>query len=405
MRILIIQAYTPANMGDGAILLSMQKEARRVFGDDVEVHVAALDPEAYAEHLGVIAHGQLLPWKLTIFWGTSGGRYRLERAARSTILPAQTRVTLQAYLNADLVLAAGGGYLADYYRRQFPFWHLDYRCATAAGVPFVFFSQGFGPAETWVSKLFLAKALRRSRLFIGRDHLSIERLERFGADMSKVAMCPDVALLHVDLPEGAGRVPEPTLGMSLLRWANYLRDVDGQHLTYMDAVQSAVSDLLAENDGTRLQIQSTNSALGPNAMDDISVADDMAARLTKAGFGPRLENIPWTADPIAFATSASRCELFLASRMHSAVLNLVAGVPVVGIAYEEKMRGLMTMFGLEEFVVDIENPEALPETLKRAWDQREELRARVAERMPKVAREAERAMELCASIVDRPPCA
>jgi colanic acid/amylovoran biosynthesis protein len=47
-------------------------------------------------------------------------------------------------------------------------------------------------------------------------------------------------------------------------------------------------------------------------------------------------------------------DLFLASRMHSAILALDTGIPVIALSYQPKSRGTFDLLGLGRYVVDVE---------------------------------------------------
>jgi colanic acid/amylovoran biosynthesis protein len=92
-------------------------------------------------------------------------------------------------------------------------------------------------------------------------------------------------------------------------------------------------------------------------------------------------------------------DLFLGTRLHSNIFALTEGVPVVAIGYQYKTRGVMRMLGLEPWVLDIEEvePQELAALLERAWEDRTEIRARLAEALPVLRDMASQAGELVAA--------
>ncbi len=70
------------------------------------------------------------------------------------------------------------------------------------------------------------------------------------------------------------------------------------------------------------------------------------------------------------------CSLFVGMRFHSLVLSSAVGVPIVGLVYAPKVRGLMQSLETPEFALELADlsPENLSETLARAWRRRGELK-------------------------------
>ena len=415
MKILFIHAFSPKNMGDGAIVLAMISEARRVFGDSVEISVSATEPDAIREILGVPAHGRLLPqrsvgrrgdrirwliWNLPsillLWWGSGGGRARLRWLSRRRLLAASTRTAVSEYLTASIVVASGGGYLGDSYRRPLPFWHLEYRCAGAAGVPLVFFSQSVGSVRHLSTRLFVRKALRRGDLFIARDPQTLVNIASLGSFGDRTALCADAALLlkapTADRPPS--RSSGPCVGVSLIRWDHYSGEGERKHAAYLDALQRALGGLLRGDPTLQVRLYGTNRAHRTNSMNDSAVLEEMRRRLAEEGLGDRCVVVDWTPYPDVFMRDVSQCDLLVATRMHSAIMAFNVGVPAAGIAYEEKLRGLLEMFELGDYVVDIENPGAIPDLVGRAYENREQMRRTVERMAPVLRSQASRAMEL-----------
>jgi len=418
LRLLVIGAFTPANLGDGAIVTRMVSEAERVFGPECRVSVSATDPDAFHSLLGIDAHGRLIDWSPLGTWparlswlartfvtasslwvAALGGRRALERLSHADRLPASSQRALAEILNADLVLSAGGGYLADPYQRQFPFWYLEHLCVHSAGAPLVFFSQSFGPADKWLSKFFLRRSLGVASGFISRDRLSFERLERLVANQPNTTVCADVALT-APLVAPVEREYR-TIGVSLLKWVNFSASQAVSHEAYLHSVHEAVVSCLNAESDLHVRLYATNHGLGRNAMDDVAVCEDMRNRLALSGFADRCHVADWTADVASFCSDVASCELLVASRMHSAVLALSQGVPVVGIAYEEKMFGLLELFGLDEHCVPIETPDAFGGIISAGWSARSATRKTVRDALPSLRDNAAYAMEFCSQIKEQ----
>ncbi|UOE44324.1 polysaccharide pyruvyl transferase family protein [Agromyces larvae] len=89
---------------------------------------------------------------------------------------------------------------------------------------------------------------------------------------------------------------------------------------------------------------------------------------------------------------AARAHIVITGRMHLAVMSLMAGVPAVTIASQGKVEGLMALFDLPALCVEPGAALAaeLPSRLAKVLADRDEIAARIAERLPAVRSLAER---------------
>ena len=94
-----------------------------------------------------------------------------------------------------------------------------------------------------------------------------------------------------------------------------------------------------------------------------------------------------------------RMELVIGLRLHSLILGAAAGVPIVGIDYDPKIRGFMEYAGAEDYLSGVEDPpEALIRQMEKALDNRTSLKHRLlgrCERMQaKIIEESQRIAEI-----------
>ena len=70
-----------------------------------------------------------------------------------------------------------------------------------------------------------------------------------------------------------------------------------------------------------------------------------------------------------------RVDMVLGVRLHAVLLASSMATPVVAIAYEQKVHGLMQRLDLQDYVVDLFslNSEDLIDTMNRAMDKKEEI--------------------------------
>ena len=90
-----------------------------------------------------------------------------------------------------------------------------------------------------------------------------------------------------------------------------------------------------------------------------------------------------------------RAGLTVGMRLHSLILSASMGVPVVGLQYQPKVRFFMEANGLENYTLEFRHFSAsnFAEVIRRGWEDRQEIRSRLARRIPELqasAREAAR---------------
>jgi colanic acid/amylovoran biosynthesis protein len=85
-----------------------------------------------------------------------------------------------------------------------------------------------------------------------------------------------------------------------------------------------------------------------------------------------------------------RMRWFVGTRMHSNIFALSMGVPTLAIGYLPKTVGLMETIGLEEWTLPIETLTAyqLEEAFARLVAREQEVRGRLAQRIPELTRAA-----------------
>jgi colanic acid/amylovoran biosynthesis protein len=83
-------------------------------------------------------------------------------------------------------------------------------------------------------------------------------------------------------------------------------------------------------------------------------------------------------------------DLFVGTRMHSAIYALDGGVPTLTVAYQPKTTGIMAALGLERFVLPIEDvtTEVLRAAFERLREEADTVRAVLAMRIPEIRERA-----------------
>jgi polysaccharide pyruvyl transferase CsaB len=337
---LISGYYGAGNLGDEAILTCMLDDLRAIDGD-LKFVVTSWDPEATQAQYGV----QAVHWK--------------NIDALFEIVP-----------QVDLVILGGGGLFHDY-------WGLDpstYLRASAwditaygslpllarlNNVPAMIYAVGLGPFKTSTALQHTRYAFENCQAVTLRDQASLALLEKSGYFTNREAkpipqvLADPVFSLTASLEEDR-RAAEYLAALSpggvgklaavSLRYWDLSAGCDG----WLEKIANGVSGFLQTETDLELLLIPFQSNPENAYTDDTAVIDGFTRLLDTTV----LERVHVVREPITpgFAQALfKRCVLVLGMRLHSLILGINAGTPIVGLSYDPKVTSLMQAAGLEEY--------------------------------------------------------
>jgi colanic acid/amylovoran biosynthesis protein len=379
MNVLILNTVA-LNGGDGAILLALLEGLRERLGPTASFIVHEAQPEVATRYYPSVAFRPTAWSALGHFETSRTGEWRRRAVARALlaaargglvgalaqrVLPPALRRTLDEYRAADVVITTGGTYLVEHYDLAGRL--LSFEVALAARKPLVFYTQSLGPFRRPGVRSALERILSQADLVLLRDALSQQHAADLGGRTDHLRVAPDCvfSLANADrltMAATARRFTDQPLrvAVSVRDWTHFTtRDpVDGMR-DYLAAVRAATVHLV-ERHGARVTFVSTCQGIAEYAHDDARTAREVVDLLP-----PHVRSAVTVDDhfhePRQLLELLSGFDLVVATRMHFAIMALAAGVPVIPIAYEFKMRELFGHLGQAKWVHDIESitPEAL----------------------------------------------
>jgi colanic acid/amylovoran biosynthesis protein len=419
MNILVINVHSLTNAGDAALTLEMLRQLRECFPGG-QITLAMDDPEPLGADARVI--GSIMHWCKTI---AHDGRsvwhirnllrflpaslisliaYRLFGKRFFPGMSSSQRETIEAYFDAYVVISKPGGFLYTSGGVGLPFLLTIYTIAFAilCNKPHYMLPQSIGPLQrTW--QCWLARwALNRSRLTMIREPASAREIAAIGVARDRWIEIPDLAFAFPAASVERARAwlaqhgaicqaGQPCIGITAINWQaqNSAFNLQAQ---YEDALYEALSRFAV---AWRARLIFFPHAVGPTVeQDDRVVARRIAARFSHCDVTLIEEQAP----PDVMKAAFGQMELFIGTRMHSNIFALCGGVPVVAIGYLRKTEGIMSMLGLESFVVDIRHltAGALLERIEHAWPMRAKLRQKIQAAVVALAESASQATALIA---------
>ena len=319
----------------------------------------------------------------------------------------------RAVREADAVWdVTGGDSFADLYgARHLRAMVAPKRLALDLGVPLVLLPQTYGPFHLPSSRRAARAILAGAALAWARDARSFEALrELAGADFD-----PERHRLGVDVAFGLeARAPRAALPEAIAGWLHRPRSAPlvglnvsgliandpraserfGLEVDYRAALRALVERLLERSDARVLLVP---HVLVP---DGAVESDPLACRALRAELPrrdlERVEVLPAGLDQSETKWVLGQLDWFCGTRMHACIGALSSGVPAAGVAYSPKTRGVFETCGQGERVADLRRGTAaeLVELLWRAWEERAQAAAVLAERLPEVRRTCAEQMEL-----------
>ena len=411
-EILITNAYSARNRGDAAIILGMAESLRRaeVFRE-ADIRVSSADHPADTKRypLPVVPSFHslkngfsgspvlnalyflfvLLP--LSLLWATAWRLARLDLP-----LPGSFRELMRAYARADLVVAAGGGYLyttsAIHGNVMLLITVYSFFFGVLLGKPVYLYAQSIGPFAVSLQAWLVRWTLSRVRLVEVREEVSGRLLDgwRMPTTVRRVA---DAAFLLTARPPGEGIwIPgasgRPTVGMTVRKWFRNR----AQQATYEQTMAGFVDWLVGEGGAEVIILPQVTFAEGGD--DDRETARRVVASVARHD-GIRVVEDELGAEEIKWL--CGRMELFVGTRMHSNIFALSLGVPTLAVAYQPKTWGIMASLGLEDFVIPIEK--LTVDALTERFEALSRENSRIREHLRRVIGEIEESAELAGRLI------
>ena len=323
MRIGIVGNYGHRNLGDEALLLGAIESARSGAGlRESEIVVLSDNHDDTAGRLQDV--------------GCEVRQLRRAFGGRRRNLPLIVRDVYKALDGLDCVVFGGGGLINDSNPTAIPMFALVALCARLRGMPTAWWSVGIGPLSPGVRWRLGRWLLRSSRFVTVRDGASATLARRLtGGDP---AIAPDLAhglVRRLARPES----DSTTVAVSVIPYRKpglWFEVAAVEYQAYCDKIADVIRKLLRERSDVDIK-------LFPVSLDqDKAAIDDVRSRLSGV---PRVSAIsPASVDELVAALGTA--DLVIGTRLHSVVLATLAGVPVVTIAYQPKVRSYAEELGL-----------------------------------------------------------
>lgn len=363
---IVITNIVSLNTGDAAILWGMFQILRARYGADTRFIVFDKSAEAAARYypwanfrqslFGNSPRTRLARKLQAKGYGHWNGRVRylaLSIVARlfrwklgilaRLFVNREDYESVAEYVNADLVVSTGGTYLTENYG----LWTniRDYRLTLVAGSPLVFFTQTLGPFTRPEYRAAFTDIFHKASAICLRDERSRQHVLELGIQADKIALAKDAAFVidveRPDPPTGALRIAVS------VRTMHFFNDGDRSLGEQYKASVTAMVNRAVRDFGAEVVFLSTCQGIPEYWTDDTNLADEIVSALPE-DVAQSVTIDRRFRQPTEIVSAYQSYHLVIATRMHAAILGLVAGTPVLGIAYEFKLEELFHQLGMDE---------------------------------------------------------
>jgi colanic acid/amylovoran biosynthesis protein len=260
---------------------------------------------------------------------------------------------------SDIVIAEGGGYL--YSSNKAPFSRAMMSCllrialAAALGKPAIVFPISLGPIRRKYEGHVVRWALKKAKTIAMREPISHELALELRLPPEKLRLVPDVAFLWSEaVSEYRPTGQQVRVLMTVADWS--FAACKGQHARrhLEDYVRSLV-DLIRFLGRRGVHVSVFPQVVVPPGDDDSTIAHWVAAQVGDQRCCVLAVPLRQRTNIRQILSLFGEFDLLVGTRMHSCILGMCAGIPTIALAYQPKTLGTFSMLGLQEYCLDATN--------------------------------------------------
>lgn len=247
-----------------------------------------------------------------------------------------------AVRHADLVISTGGHHLTTIiapdavYPQTF-----DMAVAEIYGKAFVLWSQSIGTFDfkSPKNRLLVKKILSSARAIYVRNKASVEEIRGMGVSPAHVLETYESVFGLYDIPESRDKPSErePVMGVSVYSTKRDRKERDGYAHHLAGLANHAIEV------GYKVRFFPMELA-----GEDRSCIEAVIESVDRKESCEIVEGFPSTPEHLA---AVAKCKMFVGHKTHSVIFSLVAGTPVIAIAYHQKTEDFMAQAGLSEYCI------------------------------------------------------
>jgi polysaccharide pyruvyl transferase WcaK-like protein len=395
-KILLIEAYTDANIGSGALVENSVKLLRKKYPDS-EIRVMAHYPNAFATLCQVEAvpdfffypfgrsRIQQFFWLIrTVFWMAV---IYAQLVVRGPYGVRFFKNKIKDLLWADTVVSVGAERINDKFIKNIVFSLYTYLIVKKMKKKMVLFPCTIGPFLFRWTKWLTVRVLRMVDIIFTRDDLSYEAVCTMpGLDHEKVINTSDVAVIQTQIPADTARKmigvqeSDQIVGISAIKWTYVANSIETPYSNYKSYVRqmAKLADTIISKHKVTVVFYPTNYPLNGCREDDLSTAREIVELMS---YKNRTHIIDFLPSPSQLKGMLACSNVNITTRMHACIFSTGAVVPTISVNYLFKIKEYMKSIGLKNFSIDIEqfNADLCLAAFNILWNDQEKWRKIIQE--------------------------
>lgn len=399
-KILILDAFSAAHVGNGVLLQSSLKLVNKIWPDaQVDVLAQKMDTlksitdEKYSRSLFYDYPSgktklQSLVWvaQAAVFIAVQMlNAMTLKVAPSKFCIDKHRRRAMEAIESCDVAISITGEAINDSFKKALPFYLFTYWIASRLGKKVILFPQSIGPLKLTWTRWLVAKVLKKCEFIAARDNFAVQELESLGLEEDKFAFSPDVGVLQPYWDKkraegalqrlGVNRNDGALIGVCVSKLQ--FRESGIDQTDFRDLLVDTLKEIAAE-EKIQVILMPTNMPFDGLVPRDYESCLYVQEKLADTCPVHILDKRVY--DPREYKAITSVLDLFITTRMHACIMATMANTPTIAISTQRKIEGYMENIGQENFVVSHAiSASQLGELITQAFTKVERIRLELSE--------------------------
>ncbi|TFE03983.1 polysaccharide pyruvyl transferase family protein [Jeotgalibacillus salarius] len=270
----------------------------------------------------------------------------LVRKSNKLIASATTLLSHRKVLkDVDLLIIGGGGLLMDLYKRDAPAYASIAMIAKKMGCEVVVWGVGAGPITTSPGTLLIRQITKAASVITVRDEDSKKLLRRIGVEKSiDITADPAFGLEPAKMRDHSERIKKIAVTAVPYYSKQYWPVHDEEkYSAYISSFAKSL-DLLMKEKNVEVTFYATKYP------QDLQVVKDIQSNMINTS-----NLIEKNMKPDDLMKLSIEQDLIIGTRLHSLILAVRTGTPIIGVGYHKKVGSFAKLIGQQDYYVDIES--------------------------------------------------